>query len=77
MARQKRSSKTGFRQQYSANGINASTAGHSGATTQGRFKGGRQGFSVEQGGAKSHDGKYISRRKKYYQVRVGLGLSGG
>lgn len=70
-------SKTGYQQQYSSNGINASSAGRVGQTKTGRFSGATQGFSVEPGGAKSQKGRMISRRQRYYQVRVGFGLAGG
>jgi len=41
------------------------------------YSGGRKGFSTESGGKLSKGGRYVSRRQKYYQVRVGLGLAGG
>lgn len=70
-------SRTGYRQQYSTNGINSPSAGRTGQTARGRFTGATQGLSVEKGGAKSQKGRMISRRQRYYQVRVGLGMSGG
>lgn len=36
-----------------------------------------KGFSIYSGGPLSHKGQYISRRKQYYDIRVGLGLAGG
>lgn len=68
---------TGYKQRYSSNKINASSAGRTGQTKTGRFSGAAQGFSVGRGGAKSNGGKMISRRERYGQVRRGLGLSGG
>ena len=42
------------------------------------YRGGRQGFTVPGSGGKlSNGGKYITRRQTYYNVRTGLGLSGG
>ena len=40
------------------------------------FRGGRQGLTRPEGGL-SQGGRYISRRQQYYNVRTGLGLSGG
>lgn len=70
-------SRTGYRQQYSSNGINASSAGRAGQTVNGRFNGATQGFSTERGGAVSQQGRMLNRRQRYRQVRTGLGLSGG
>lgn len=36
-----------------------------------------KGLSTYSGGPLSHGGRYISRRKQYYDIRVGLGLVGG
>lgn len=58
-----------FKQQYSTNGINASTAGRVGqVTSSGRFTGAR----VEGNG-----GRYVSRDKQYRNIRAALGLSAG
>lgn len=67
----------GYKQQYSSNGINASSAGRVGQTAMGRFNGATQGFSESRGGQVSNNGRMISRRQRYGQVRAGLGLSGG
>lgn len=40
------------------------------------YGGGRKGLTKEGGGL-SQGGRFISRRQQYYNVRVGLGLSGG
>lgn len=62
----------GYKQQYSSNGINASSAGRTGQTSRGRFKGGRQGFTDPDTGKPSVNGKMISRRQQDYQVRKGI-----
>ena len=36
-----------------------------------------RGFTDKDTGKVSNGGKIMSHRQKYYQVRVGLGLSGG
>lgn len=41
------------------------------------YKGGRQGFTDKSTDKLSNGGKFISRRQTYYNVRTGLGLSGG
>ena len=46
------------------------------------YRGGRQGFSTGTGqgsqrGGASRGGRMISRRQQYYDIRVGMGLSGG
>jgi hypothetical protein len=45
-------------------------------TTSG-YRGGRQAMSTSMGGKLGRDGKYISRRQQYGDVRKGLGLNGG
>lgn len=69
--------RTGYRQMYSATGINSPSAGRTGQTAQGRFTGSTQGFTDPNSGKVSRNGQLLSRRKRYYAVRTGLGLSGG
>ena len=41
------------------------------------YRGTRQGFTIPGTKKLSNGGRYIKRRQTYYNVRVGLGLSGG
>lgn len=65
-------SRTGYKQLYSSNRINASSAGRSGQTRMGRFRGAAQGFSEKSGGSVSQNGRMLSRRQRDYQVRKGI-----
>jgi len=69
----------GFKQKYSTNNEYAASSAKGSRlnTATGRFQGATQGFTNKETGKLSHGGQMISRRKRYYQVRVGLGLSGG
>lgn len=61
-----------YKQYYSSNTINASSAGRSGQTKMGRFMGGRQGFTDADTGKLSANGRMISRRQQDYQIRKGI-----
>lgn len=41
------------------------------------YRGGRRGLTDPSTGRTAQGGRFISRRQQYYNVRVGLGLSGG
>ena len=43
----------------------------------GGYRGGRRGLTISSSGKLSQGGRFINRRQQYYNVRVGLGLSGG
>ena len=46
-------------------------------STAGYKSNSRKGLSTSSGGPLSHNGRYVSRRQQYYDVRVALGLAGG
>lgn len=41
------------------------------------YRGGRKAMTDQRTGSAGRGNRYISRRQQYYDVRVGLGLSGG
>lgn len=41
------------------------------------YRGGRKALTDTTTGNAGRGNKYVSRRQQYYDVRVGLGLSGG
>lgn len=43
----------------------------------GGYSGGRRGLTIAGSGKLSQGGRFINRRQQYYNIRVGLGLSGG
>ena len=42
-----------------------------------KYGGSRQAMSQGVGGKLGRKGNFITRRKSYYDIRLGLGLSGG
>lgn len=71
----------GYRQFYSTNGIQTTSSGRKNQSKQtsvnGVYYGSRQTFSEKSGGKVMRKGQNVSRRKQYYDIRVGLGLAGG
>jgi len=65
--------RAGYKQRYSSNTNQAASSyrGSSMNTATGRYSGATQTLGD------GREGKLTSRRKRYYDVRVGLGLSGG
>lgn len=62
-----------IKQQYSTNGINASTAGKRGGTTAtGKYKNGRQTMTDADTGKVGRKGQMVTRRKQDYDIRVGM-----
>lgn len=41
------------------------------------YRGGRKAMTDQRTGSAGRGNRYISRRQQYYDIRVGLGLSGG
>lgn len=42
-----------------------------------KYRGGRKALTDKTTGSAGRGNRYISRRQQYYDIRVGLGLSGG
>ena len=47
------------------------------AFSTGGYRGGRRGLTDPATGRTSQGGRFITRRQQYYNVRKGLGMSGG
>jgi len=64
---------------YSETGNQAmsSYVGNARTTKYGRYNGSTQTFTNPDTGKVARGGQAVSRRKRYYEVRVGLGLAGG
>ena len=70
--------KTNGNQAYSAGKKNYTRSVTGRMSVDGRTAGGStQGFTDKDRGKVSAKGQLLTRRQRYYQVRVGLGLSGG
>lgn len=41
------------------------------------YRGGRKALTDKATGSAGRGNRYVSRRQQYYDIRVGLGLSGG
>lgn len=70
----------GFKQMYSTNRNNASSAGRANQSQQtsvnGRYYGSRQAQSLTSGGAVGRKGLYISRNKQAYDIKRGEFVAG-